>query len=362
VFTAEGPATESNARLAGLLLGSTVELTGVCMPRLAEDGALEAVHLLLPSEDSVRVVREPSWLTPQRLLTGLALSAGVLVMAAAWIVTVSRKNVALRTLIHDREKAQAELQQAHDLLDERVRERTEQLKFEVNERKQAEVRFRATLAERTRLARQLHDTTEQSLTGISLQLDTAAKLIDKGEAGATRPLEVARTLMTRSRDELRQSIWDLRSRELEQFDLARALEMNAREILDGTGVELVFEATGDSVALSEVVEESLLRIGGEAVSNVIRHAAAGRLAIMLSFGRDTVRLEVSDDGCGFEPASAPGPREGHFGLLGISERIKQLDGTLELVSSSGEGTRIAVEVPVHPGGGIDPGGDTRARI
>ncbi len=121
LFTAEGPATESNAGLAALPLGSTLGLTGICMLRIRQGGTLESgdvgtmesLQLLLPSEDSVHLLRKPSWLTPGRLLLGLALWSVVLLLAISWIVTISRKNVSLRTLVQEKVKAQHELQKAH---------------------------------------------------------------------------------------------------------------------------------------------------------------------------------------------------------------------------------------------------------
>jgi signal transduction histidine kinase len=280
-------------------------------------------------------------------LAGLALSSGVLILAFGWIVTVSRKNATLETLVRDKVKARDELQQAHDLLEQRVKERTAQLKYEKTARKEAEVHFKATLAERTRLAQELHDTLEQSLTGIGLQLDTATRLFERRADGANRHLELARNLMTQSQVELRRSIWDLRSRELEEFDLPSALRLSARQILEGTRVALEVETTGEIRALYEVVEENLLRIAQEAVTNVIKHAGASVVKISLDFGPRAVTLRVKDNGRGFRPDSCPGSGEGHFGLLGMSERAKRLNGHLRVTSTPGGGTCLEVEIPVR---------------
>jgi signal transduction histidine kinase len=345
VFTAEGPATESSPALSQLPPGSIVELTGICILQIADDGRMESLHLLLSGADSVRVIQAPSWLTPKRLLHGVALLSLILLLAVAWIATVSRKNATLKRLVRENTKVQEDLQKSHDTLDERVRERTAQLKFETSEREEAEVRFKATLAERTRLAQELHDTTEQSLTGIGLQLETATKLFKNGADGAQRPLDVARILLSRSHSELRQSIWDLRSRELEQFDLPNAIRMGAEDILEGTVVEVAFKIVGQPHPLSEVVEENLLRIAREACANVVKHAKAGRVNIQLEFGPDTVKLQVRDDGVGFYPAEAPDLKQGHFGLLGISERTKRFNGTLTVDSAPGNGTNLEVKIP-----------------
>jgi len=359
MFTAEGPATGDNSGLAALPLGSTLELTGICMLRIKQGGTLESgdvgtmesLQLLLPSVGGVRLLKKPSWLTPGRLLLGLALLSVVLLLAISWIVTVSRKNVSLKTLVGDKMKAQEELQKAHDLLDERVRERTAQLKFEMDARKEAEIRFKATLAERTRLAQELHDTLEQSLTGIGLQLDTAAKLTEQRAIGANRPLEMARNLMSRSQLELRRSIWDLRSRELEQFDFPDALQASAREILEEAQVGMDFAILGEPRRLSEIVEENLLRIGREAITNVVKHAGATTVTLRLDYSRNGMAIRIVDDGRGFSPEHCPGSSEGHFGLTGMRERAKRIGGELRLHSGPGKGTTIEVYIPIPP---VDP--------
>ena len=99
----------------------------------------------------------------------------------------------------------------------------------------------------------------------------------------------------------------------------------------------------------EVVEENLLRIAQEALTNVIKHAGASEVRISLDFGPQAVTLRVRDNGRGFTPDNCPGSREGHFGLLGISERAKRLNGKLLVTSTPGSGTCLEVEVPSRLG-------------
>ena len=335
------------AGAAPIPVGSLVEVSGVCLMEITEDGVMRSLQMLVPDWSHVRILRKPNWWTPARLLVTLFIVFAVLVAALSWIFMVSRINAALKTVIRERVKAQEELQQAHDLLEQRVAERTAQLKFEMTARKETEVHFKATLGERTRLAQELHDTLEQSLTGIRLQLDTAAKLFGKSPDGGQRHLELARNLMTQSQVELRRSIWDLRSRELEQFDLPSALRLSARQILEGTHVTVTVETTGDVSGPCEVVEENLLRIAQEALTNVIKHASASEVRISLEFGPEVVTLRVKDNGQGFTPDHCPGVREGHFGLLGMSERAKRLNGQLRVTSAPGSGTCLEVEIPAR---------------
>jgi signal transduction histidine kinase len=348
IFTAEADEPQGEGRLSAIPLGSIVQVNGVCLTEIDSDGKMKSFRLLLGGPEEVCIVQRPSWLTPQRLLIGLVLLGSGLGIIASWAVVLSRKNAALSFQIREREKAQAELQQAHDQLEQRVRQRTAELKFQITARKESELQFKGVLAERTRLAQELHDTVEQTLTGIALQLDTAAKLYEGDPANALRHLELARNLMAASQVEVRRSVWDLRCRALEQFDLPGALAASAREITRGTPVQVELQTKGPVRGLPEVVEENLLRIGQEALTNVIKHAQATQVRIELDFQPHQAVLQVADNGIGFVPQQAVGPVDGHFGLLGMSERAKRLGGHLDLVSAPGTGTSVRALIPSDP--------------
>ena len=343
-FTAELEGAQESAALDAIPLGSLVELTGIAALTTAEDGKLKGLTLMLPDAASVRVLEQPSPLTPERLLIGLAVLVVLLAAAAAWLLTVSRKNAMLKFLVEEREKAQRELQLAHDQLEVRVKERTEQLKTEMSARQAAEVEFRAVLSERTRLARELHDTLEQALTGISLQLDTALRLFARNPADAGPPLELARRFLGQSRLDLRRSIWDLRSRELEQFALTQALSIACGQILTGSGISAEFTATGAARRLPEVVEENLLRIAQEALTNVLKHSGATAVTVQLTFGADSLAMEIRDNGSGLIAARVAATAEPHYGLLGMRERAKRIGGRVDISGPAGEGTTVRVSV------------------
>jgi signal transduction histidine kinase len=196
------------------------------------------------------------------------------------------------------------------------------------------------------LAQELHDTLEQSLTGIALQLDTTSKLFQKNPDGANRHLELARNLMSQSQVEVRRSIWDLRCRALEQFDLASALRHTARQLMEASNMKIEVVAQGTVGRLPERVEDNLLRMAQEALTNVIKHAQATQARVDLDFGSTEVSLSIKDNGKGFVSAEQPGPQDGHFGLMGMSERAKRLGGNLTITSSAGTGTTIQITVPV----------------
>lgn len=346
LFTAERATTGQSPFLASIPIGSMVEVSGICLLQSGEDGKIKSLQILLPTSNDVRIISKPSWLTPQHLLGILTIVLSVLIVAVSWTIMVSKKNSTLKYLIHERELDQKELQKTHDTLEWRVKERTEQLKFQITARKESEFQFKGTLAERTRLAQELHDTLEQTLTGITLQLDTVAKLFHLNPEGASHHLGLVRNLMRQSQIDLRRSIWDLRSRELEEFNLSSALLASGHQLGDSAGIRVNVETKGSVRPLPEVVEENLLRIGQEALTNIVKHSGANLAEIKLEFGAQTVVLEIKDNGKGFAPENCVGPNDGHFGLLGMKERAKRFGGRFLIASAPGGGTTIHVEIPI----------------
>ena len=346
-FTAVAEGVPDQSKLANLPVGSILKIDGIGMAQIDNAGKLQSFQILIPDAGDVTIIKRPSWLTPQRLLIGVLFLLAALFVIISWSLLLSRKNAALNVAILEREKAQGQLQEAHDDLEKRVKERTEQLKIEITARKESEVQFKAVLTERTRLAQELHDTVEQTLAGISLQLDTASKLHYRNPDNSLHHLDLARNMMAKSQVEVRQSVWDLRSRALERFDLSSALAEGARQITCGTEIKVRLETHGEPQPLPEVVEENLLRIGQEALANIIKHSKATDVEIDLQFETRQVNLQVKDNGTGFDRQNALGPHEGHFGLLGMSERAKRLGGQFKIFSESGKGTLVRAEIPLN---------------
>ena len=353
-FTALAENTPDQPPLANLAMGSTLKVKGIALTQIDNAGKVQSFQVLIPNAGDVTILKKPSWLTPHRLLIGFLILCSVLFIIVSWSLMLSRKNAALNFAIREREKAQNAIQQAHDELEQRVKERTEQLKFEITARKESEVQFKAVLTERTRLAQELHDTVEQTLTGIALQLDTASKLHDRNPDNSLHHLELARSMMAKSQLEVRRSVWDLRSRAMEQFDLSSALAEGSRQITNGTDIKVRLETRGEPQALPEVVEENLLRIGQEALANIIKHSKATGVDMELQFEREQVSLQVKDNGVGFDRENAVGPNEGHFGLLGMSERAKRIGGQFTVSSQPGKGTLIRVDIPLNSSWEIQP--------
>jgi signal transduction histidine kinase len=205
--------------------------------------------------------------------------------------------------------------------------------------------YQAVLSERSRVGRELHDTLEQGLAGISLQLEAVAGSLDASPQAARQSLDVARQMLRYSQEEARRSVMDLRSQALESRDLAGALSDLARQMTLGTSAAADVRVEGTVRRLDASDEHHLLRIGLEALANALKHSGARHIAITLRFGADETQLTVQDDGCGFrETQELPA---GHFGLLGIRERVDKLGGTLVIAGERGAGTRLSVTIPVR---------------
>jgi signal transduction histidine kinase/ligand-binding sensor domain-containing protein len=207
-------------------------------------------------------------------------------------------------------------------------------------------RYEATLAERARIAQDLHDTLLQGFAGVTLQLKAAElALPEQPDVAAETILRVQR-LARESLREARERVWDLREAELGRDDLAAALEGLARERTAGTGIEVSVTNGGERRPLARSVEDAAFRIGREAVANAVRHAEPRRIEIHLEFGATTLRLEVRDDGRGFTAEEAEeARRRGHFGLSGSQERARGVGGRCDVLARPGGGTIVALELP-----------------
>jgi signal transduction histidine kinase/ligand-binding sensor domain-containing protein len=207
-------------------------------------------------------------------------------------------------------------------------------------------RFTITLAERARVSREVHDTLLQSLVGVALQCQVLADSVEV-------PSVKDRLVRLRGRiddhvDEARELIWNLRSPTLERSDLRTALQRMADEIADGTAVRVECRASGPARSCPPQVERELLRIGQEAVSNAVRHGRATRVTIELQFEDRTVRLRVTDDGCGFTPEQTLALADRHCGLAMMRERAEQIGGRLFIASRPAEGACIEATAPLTP--------------
>ncbi|WP_306206505.1 sensor histidine kinase [Actinoplanes sp. RD1] len=204
------------------------------------------------------------------------------------------------------------------------------------------------LDERQRLAGEIHDVLAQGLTGIVTQLEAAEQAADR-PADQRRHLTAARHLARDSLTEARRSVYALRPRPLDAATLPDALVRIAADWSRRQRVAAELITTGTPRALLPEIEATLLRTAQEALANVARHAAAGRVALTLSYMEELVTLDVRDDGAGFDPAA---PRErtdaGGYGLTAMRDRLHRVAGSLEIESEPGAGTAVSACVPAIP--------------
>ncbi|MBL9199827.1 MAG: sensor histidine kinase [Opitutaceae bacterium] len=232
--------------------------------------------------------------------------------------------------------------QRNRVLEQLVHERTGELESAMKKFNE-ETRIRATLAERDRLAGEIHDSVQQGLSGAMLQLDTTLKQPSVGRELRSR-LDVVRNMVSHARQEVQHAVWDMDSPLLEDNDLGEALRKLATFTSASDQVPAV-EVAGTPVLLPRFTTHHLLRIAQEATTNAMRHATARRIAIRLEYTASVVALTITDDGAGFRADDALS-RPGHFGLRGMRGRAKKLGGDLTITSAPQAGTTIRVHVPL----------------
>jgi len=204
-------------------------------------------------------------------------------------------------------------------------------------------RHAVVLEERTRMARDIHDTLAQGFTGVIIQLDTSVEALrDEEPEAAAKHIRRARELARESLTEARRSAHALRPQALEKATFTDALRAIITNTTAGTSLRTDFELKGEPRELQPSVEENLLRIGQEALSNALKHACATRFHAQLSFDSDAVRLELRDNGKGFVVGHTNG---GGIGLIGMRERAEQIGATLAVTSKPGTGTEIIAVSP-----------------
>jgi len=205
-------------------------------------------------------------------------------------------------------------------------------------------RHAVVLEERTRMARDIHDTLAQGFTGVIVQLDTAVEALrDEEPEAAAKHIRRARDLARDSLTEARRSVHALRPQALEKAEFADALRAIITNTTAGTSLRSDFQVKGDRRKLQPSVEENLLHIGQEALTNALKHACATTFQARLSFDSEAVRLELRDNGKGFIIDNANG---GGIGLIGMKERAEQIGATLAITSEPGAGTTIIAVSPI----------------
>jgi signal transduction histidine kinase len=213
-----------------------------------------------------------------------------------------------------------------------------------------QAREAGVLDERQRMAREIHDTLAQGLTGVITQLEAAERAHARlGEW--RRHLEAARALARESLTEARRSVEALRPEPLEDARLPDAIADLARRWSEASSVTAGFEVTGEPRPLYAELEVTLFRVAQEALANVAKHARASKVGLTLSYLEDEVLLDVRDDGVGFAGRPSRPGAGGGFGLAAMAQRLRRVAGRLEVESAPGAGTAVNASVPAIPAGG-----------
>ena len=205
------------------------------------------------------------------------------------------------------------------------------------------VRFDERLAERTRIARELHDTLLQTVQGSKLVADNALRQSDDS-AHLRRAMEQLSGWLGQATEEGRAALNSLRTSTIETNDLAAALRRATQECWFDKAIAVKFLATGGPRDMHPVARNEIYRIGYEAIRNACEHASASRLEIALTYARD-LTLRVNDNGVGMKAAVLTEGKQGHFGLQGMRERAERIGSKLTLVSSASSGTQVTLVVP-----------------
>jgi len=210
--------------------------------------------------------------------------------------------------------------------------------------------------ERRAIAHSLHDDTGQALSMLMIHLDRIDERIPERQTELKKQVADARSLAASALTELRRILSGLRPAILDDLGLVPAIRWFARTNLEPAGIRVVIKAPGVPLQFSPAVTTTLFRIVQEAVSNIVRHAGAGSVTIVLQPNEATVSLKIEDDGHGFDPGNAS--REAvelqRLGLLGIRERVERLGGKIQIESAPDKGTSLLVSIPVGGTGGADP--------
>jgi signal transduction histidine kinase len=305
-------AAESHVQLTGFASRTSPDVPGAEMSVGSPD---RAALFIVPSAADIVVLRGPPWLRLRQALYVLGILAGILVVALVWVQVLRR----------------------------RVEQRTDELNAAMNQlRRETEVA--ATLTERQRLAGEIHDSLEQGISGIMLQLEGAL------QSPACPPdvheiLRVARNMVSFSHAEIRHAIWDLHSPILEGNTLQTALQQLAQTV-GGRAPAIDVTVHGTPVALAPELDHHLLRIAQEAVTNAVKHAKASKIEVELTYRPEAVELRVKDDGCGFATESHFADQT-HFGLRSLRRRAKNMDARLTLRSTPNGGTVVEVVAPLQ---------------
>jgi signal transduction histidine kinase/ligand-binding sensor domain-containing protein len=209
---------------------------------------------------------------------------------------------------------------------------------------QYNLRLDERVSERTRIARELHDTLLQSITGLTLQIGVVARTVSEPQSAKAKLSDLRRSAEECLR-EARQSVWDIRSLDVEEIDLAPALCESGEQLAAAGATRFLCRVEGDPITIEFEASRQLLRIAREAIGNAAQHARASQIQAHLTYQAKRLLLDISDDGVGFNVNEAA-HLAGHFGMTTMRERASQIGAEITISSKPGHGTSIKVDLPI----------------
>ena len=298
----------------GIAPGSLLRVFGICLldtENWRSDAPFprtKGMAVIARTPADIKIISRPPWWTIRRLIVIISLLTAALVGIFIW-------NRMLKRII---------VRYGKRLMREEIAHTCTNLKLE----------------ERTRLAVELHDTFAQNLAGVSLQIDAAQLAAEKDPSTVMPYLESSRQKMRSCLNNLRNCLWDLRSRPFEEKELGTAIHKTIVPHLENasTSVNCPVHCHG----LSDNTIHAVLCIIRELVINAIRHGHASHIDIAGTRLGEHLTFSVRDNGCGFDPQGRPNMAEGHFGLQGVGERIHRLGGSWTIDSKPGQGCAIVI--------------------
>ena len=284
------PPLETNSKIEAVVLAIAETDSwreSIALPRT------RGLRLILQSSKDIKVLARPPWWTPARLTTAV-------VFLIVLIVFIMVANRVINRMI-----------------------------------------MRRKVSERTRLAVELHDSLSQTLAGVACQIAAGQGAISDDPETAKSLLATAECMLESSRTELKNCLFDLRSDTVDDPDFARAIRKTLAGLESEANVSIRFRVA--RAQMTDTTAHAILCIIRELAANAIRHGSATRIRVAGTADGRRLRFSVCDNGCGFDPKLCPGPREGHFGLAGIHERLATMNGSFTITSARGK-TRAAIDI------------------
>jgi signal transduction histidine kinase len=322
------------------------------------------VRRLLPASIAIPIVAGGLIIFGARAgLYDMAFAVPMCVVASILVLTtlIWRNSIVIHRSDAKRRQAEEALRNAYNDLEQRVEERTgelsrvnENLKTEIGKHKESEAArlellrrlVTAQEEERRRISRELHDQTGQQLAALLLGLKTLNNSTDNGSTSLHKSLLQLQKLTERLVEEAHHLAWDLRPAALDDLGLETAISNYVEKWSERNSIALDFHSGLDKQRLPPPVETAVFRIMQEALTNVLKHAEATRVSVMLEYRYDELLVIVEDNGRGFQPEVPLKVKErGGLGLIGINERVALVGGKLNIESEPGGGTTLAIRIP-----------------